>query len=342
MSPDLQKRARSESTFLASVSRQLTKPKPLPDTIRLTAQVAIITGSNVGLGFEASRQLLQLGLAHLVMGVRSEAKGDAAAATLREEFPNATISVWVVDMASYASIRAFVERCASLPRIDITILNAGLTVQRFAAVAATGHETTVQVNYLSTALLSILLLPILKSKNKATTRPPVLTLVGSDSTYTAKVDVQSAAVLQQFDNPGAYEQFSWYAASKLLLAFFAIQLAEYVDPEEVLVNVVNPGLTKGTGFFGDMPLIIGFLMRLASFLLARSAEVGASNYVDAVVARGAESHGLFLSDWGVKPYPEMTYTAEGKAFSERLWDQTMEELRFVDASKIVDGLKNSR
>ncbi|PVH97442.1 NAD(P)-binding protein [Periconia macrospinosa] len=341
MSADLQRRARSESTILASVSRQLTKPKAIPQGIRLTDQVAIVTGSNVGLGLEASRQLLQLGLTHLVMGVRSETKGNAAANLLRKEFPMAQVSVWLLDMESYDSIRAFANRCASLPRIDISILNAGLTVKKFNAVPATGHETTVQVNYISTALLTILLLPILKSKKHASTRPPVLTLVGSDVTYTAKIDTKNASVLKQFDKADSYAQMPWYAAAKLFLAFFTTKLVGFVDPNDVLINVVSPGLTKGTGFFGDAPLILGTIFRILAFFLARSAELGATTYIDATIARGPESHGLFLSDWAVKPYPEIIYTAEGKEFRERLWEETMKELDFVGASRILGDLKNS-
>ncbi|KAF8164487.1 hypothetical protein K438DRAFT_1775464 [Mycena galopus ATCC 62051] len=40
-------------------------------------------GSNVGLGFEASMQLLGLGLSRLVLAVRSPARGNAAAAKMR-------------------------------------------------------------------------------------------------------------------------------------------------------------------------------------------------------------------------------------------------------------------
>lgn len=93
MSTKLESEASLESTVFGFLCRRLTGPKPLPAGIQLTDQVAIVTGSTVGLGLEASRQLLQLGLSRLVMGVRSQVKGDAAAAQLRSAFPSATISV---------------------------------------------------------------------------------------------------------------------------------------------------------------------------------------------------------------------------------------------------------
>lgn len=164
MSSELESHAGFEATFIGWLYRQFTKPKPLPAGTDLTDQVAIITGSNTGLGFEACRQFLKLGLSHLIMAVRSQVKGDEAADQLRSEFPTSNISVWTLEMESYDSIRAFADRCATLPRIDIVLLNAALMKMAHTTVPATGHELTMQVNYLSTALLAILLLPILKSK----------------------------------------------------------------------------------------------------------------------------------------------------------------------------------
>ena len=302
MSSKLESKARFESTVFGFLRRQFTKPKPFPYNIQLTDQVAIVTGSNVGLGLEASRQLLQLGLSHLVMGVRSQDKGDTAAEALRKEFPRSTISVWLVDLESYDSIRAFADRCATLPRIDLAILNAALIKQSFTTVASTGHETSMQVNYLSTALLATLLLPILKAKKKSnsTTRPPVLTLVVSDLAYTVKVETK-CAVLPQFDRPEGFGPLPSYAKSKLLLTFFAAKLAEFASPNDVLVNLVNPGMTKGTGLVRETPTILGIFVSIAQALLARSVKVGATTYIDAVVARGEESHGCFISDWAIKP-----------------------------------------
>jgi NAD(P)-dependent dehydrogenase (short-subunit alcohol dehydrogenase family) len=301
MSVDLESKASFEATVFGFLSRQFTRPKPLPAGVCLANQVAIITGSNVGLGLEASRQLLGLQLSHLVMGVRSQVKGDAAAAKLRQEFPGATISIWVVDLESYDSVLAFADRCAALPRLDIAILNAGLMKTPYTVAPTTEHEATLQVNYLSTALLAILLLPILKAKrNLGAARPPVLTLVGSDLMYQVDVGTKGP-VLQQFNTPKTFDQFRWYAKSKLLLVFFVVKLAEFVSPNDVIVNMANPGMTKGTEFFRGLPAIVVKLIAVGQLLFARSAEVAATTYVDAVVAYGKKSHGTFTSDWAIKP-----------------------------------------
>ncbi|KAI1489085.1 putative short-chain dehydrogenase/reductase family protein [Biscogniauxia mediterranea] len=342
MSSKLQSAAHFEGTALGVLSRQFTRPKPLPEDIQLTDQVAIVTGSNVGIGFEASRQLLRLGLSHLIMGVRSQTRGDAAADALRREFPESNISVWLLDHESYDSIRAFVSRCETLPRIDFAILNAAVAKQNFTRVSATGHETMMQVNYLSTALLTLLLLPILKAKGKATGghRPPVISLVGSDTAYTSQVDLKDSSAHKQVDNPEGFNQMAWYGKSKLLLTFFIITLASHVDPNDVLVNMVNPGLTRGTDIKRELPSVYGAVLTMLYLVVGRSAAVAATTYVDAVVAHGPETHGCFLGDWGIKPYPEVCYTEEGKEFAERLWEETIKELDFAGVRDNLLSMKN--
>lgn len=304
MSIELESKASGEASFSGLIRRQFTKPKPLPSGKPLADQIAIVTGSNAGLGLEASRQLLKLGVAHLIMGVRSEAKGEKAAALLRSEFPASKVSVWILDMESYDSIRAFVDQCAALPRLDVVILNAGLGASKYALVPGTGHETAIQVNYLSTVLLTVLLLPILKKQEstKAGGKPPTITVVSSDVVYTTPIEQTAGTpLLKQFDNPSAYSAFQRYGVSKLALLLFISRLAETVDPNQVLINSVNPGMTTGTNFFNSNPWIVRKIVGLIQAALARPTDVGATNYLDAVLSYGTKSHGSFVSDWQIKP-----------------------------------------
>lgn len=301
MSSDPQAEAAFEASFSGFTRRQRTKPVSLPSDLSIAGQTAIVTGSNVGLGLTASRQLLGLGLSHLVMGVRSQAKGDAAAAQLREEFPDSQVTVWILDMLSYDSIRSFAEQCASLPRIDVAILNAGVVTGSFRTVPGTGHEYTMQIDYLSTALLALLLVPVLKSKKApGATKPPVLTIVGSDAAYAAPLKMEGP-VLAQFDDPKNYGRLTTYGSAKLLLVLFVGRLAELVDPSDVLINLCNPGMTKGTSVGRENSAILVFLFSIMQYFYARSVEVGASVYLDAALTRGDESHGKFVSDWTIKP-----------------------------------------
>ena len=193
------------------------------------------------------------------MTARSKSKGEDAAASLRTSFPAAKISVWILQQESYDSITAFAKQCESLPRIDIAILNIGVGNNEYTIVPSTQHESTMQVNYLSTALVALLLLPILKSKKVANSlRPPVLSIVGSDSVYLATLETDGP-VLPQFERRESFDGFAWYWKSKLLLMLFIPRLAELVNPEDVLVNLTNPGLTTGTSLFGSRSAMHKFM-----------------------------------------------------------------------------------
>lgn len=110
-------------------------------------------------------------------------------------------------------------------------------------------------------------------------------------------------MLWQFDQSGGggFRAFETYANTKLLLTLFVARLAEFVGPDDVLLQLVNPGLTKGTDLGRDGSWIVRLLLRAFHALMARSVEVGVTTYVDAVLAKGHESHGSFISDWTVKP-----------------------------------------
>ncbi|KAF5848846.1 hypothetical protein GGP41_009944 [Bipolaris sorokiniana] len=241
------------------VYRQLfMHPPPIAAGVKLDSQTAIITGSNTGLGLEAARQLLQLDLTRLILAVRSEAKGNLAAEPLRNEFPHARVEVWILDMEDPESISAFATRCQALRRLDIAILNAGVQNKDCVISFKTGREQTFQVNYLSTIMLAVLLLPILKAKGRLAGKPARLTVVTSTTAYFADFDHEKA-ILPQFDEN-------------------------------------------------------------------RSLEEGASTYVHAVVIAGRESHGGFLSEWGVRPFPVVMYSKRGEKLIKKVLSESRELL----------------
>lgn len=303
MSAKLQREASWEAGLLAFILRQFIQTvPPIPKSVNLSGQTALVTGSNVGLGFDCARQLLGLNLSHLILAVRSQSKGDTAAKTLQTQFPSAKIEVSLVDIASYKSIVAFAKRCETLPRLDIAVLNAGLSRPKYERAEETKHEMTFQVNYLSTALLALLLLPILRSK-RGTASPAHLALVGSDTAYWADwKDPSCQSVFEVVDNAAEFASMNAYKTSKLLLLMFIDKLSQHVPADQVVINVPNPGACKGTEFGADNPSKLErFMFRLIGAVMGRPAEVGARQYVDAVTTKGVESHGGFVSEGRVKP-----------------------------------------
>jgi len=275
-------------------------PPPIAAEVKLEGQTAIITGSNTGLGFEAARQLLQLDLSWLILAVRSQAKGSVAAEALCKEFPLAQIEVWILDLEDPDSVSAFAIKCQTLGRIDMVILNAGVQNKNCIVSVKTGQEQTFQVNYLSTVMLAVLLLPILKAKRGLTGKPARLTLVTSTTAYFAGFDYRKP-ILPQFNEK--YDVTKWYAREKLLQMVFVRRLAALVSCDEVIMNTVCPGLVGNTEIWRTLntSAMLRHMFSVYFTLFGRSLADGASTYVHAVVVADRESHGGFLSEWGVRP-----------------------------------------
>jgi NAD(P)-dependent dehydrogenase (short-subunit alcohol dehydrogenase family) len=325
-----------------------TIPLPTQDLYPdVAGKCAIVTGSNTGLGFEAARQLLSLGLSHLVMGVRSLKNGQAAADRLihhAKDRSKVKIDVWHLDMESYDSIQAFATQCSEkLPqRVDIAILNAGLAHTKFSTLPSTGHEPTVQVNHISTSLLAMLLLPVLAHNNKDNVSPARLTIVTSLTAHSCTFPMESQRpLLKAFDKP---ENFvgDRYGMSKMLNQLFIARLAaRYVDPQRVMITMVDPGLTRGTGLFRHItnsPILIA-LSKSVMRIVGRPVERGAATYLDAVLGNyGEGSHGSLLMNCNVAPYCHWFYEdADGsKGYSDAIWHETMEELRFAGVEEILN------
>ncbi|KAH6673962.1 hypothetical protein F5X68DRAFT_278478 [Plectosphaerella plurivora] len=320
-----------------------TKADLPPKSTNLTGQTGVITGSNTGIGFTCADMLLGLGLTHLILGVRTKSKGEAAAKQLREKrkSPSITIDVFLVDLESYDSIQDFVRRCAALPRIDFVILNAGATDDTFSLVKATGHERLVQVNFISTMLLATLLLPVLKSQSPAG-RPGRLTIVSSGLSLHAKFPQHAAPrILPAFDFEKDFDALDQYSTSKFLLHLYLDELVQHVDADDVVVNCVDPGLVKGTNLHRDLGSFTHLVMSAIKSVSGRSLEAGASTYINAAVVQGKETHGCFVMNWKIFPHGMFFYGPQREDTQARLWEEMMEEFRFLKLEEVIQSLRGA-
>ncbi|KAF5637378.1 retinol dehydrogenase 11 [Fusarium tjaetaba] len=320
---------------------QTTKPVPIPKDISLSDSTIIITGANTGIGYGAAEQFLAMNLKRLIIAVRSISKGETAASTLRAKHPKAEILVWQVDMNLYKSVQDFAKKCETLDRIDLVILNAGIQMTKF-ELSPEGHEVSFQVNYLSTVLLATLLLPTLKQKAPAG-QPGHLTIVNSGTSLMADFpNAKDENVMEFFDKEafftGGVNPLPTYSRTKALAHFWIVKLAERVKAEDVIVNLVDPGLVGGTSLTrGQGNIIIQYIFAFVNWIAARNIKNGASTFVQAGVVMGKETHGSYLQDWRIHHYTKFLYTKEGKAFADKVWYETNKLLSFAN----VDGILNS-
>ncbi|KAK8101792.1 short-chain dehydrogenase [Apiospora kogelbergensis] len=313
-----------EGSKLQFFRRQfLETPKPVkPGEVDLTGKTALVTGCNGGVGLECCRQLRALGLSRLILAVRDTDKGQRAVDDLaKAPHPHSTMEVWKLDMSSYESIGLLVERAKSLDRIDIVVLNAAITRLNWTCNQATGHEENIQVNYLSTMLLTTQLLPVLKSKIPVQAGPSRLVIVTSDAAaWTTFPEQDEDPLLPALDKPGKIDMTNRHFTSKLMQLFFLQELANRVPPTTAIITATTPGLVHSTMSTRDLQgTVAGFFSRIALRLIGYSPEVGARQLVDA----SAET-----------PSP-IVYQPKGKLISERLWRETMLELSFANVEDII-------
>lgn len=352
---------RWENTVLHFFYRQhiLSIPQ-LPTDLDLSGQTAIVTGSNTGLGYHASQQLINQHLSTLIMAVRTRAKGIAAATQLRDDFmrdyPNwecPTIEIWELDMSSYESVLGFAKKVKDeAGHIDIAILNAGVQPSTW-RLSPHGHEEAVQVNYLSTALLALELRQIMHASYLAALKQPsppkkqpVLELVGSDATTFASYQ---ALVKAEGKGMGLLEALKThpeqlglkvdppnrYADSKLLEHSFFIEFIRRLESpsvsgseqsaNEVVVTLVSPGLCKTelVKYGGLISYIFGAFLAING----RRQEVGARTLTLGATNVKGKDHGTYFSEGAPFPQPDFLESEKGRDTAVRLWEEMSSEFR---------------
>ncbi|MDO3637509.1 SDR family NAD(P)-dependent oxidoreductase [Mycolicibacterium arseniciresistens] len=112
-----------------------------------TGRVAVITGSNTGIGYEAAAVLAARG-AHVVLAVRNLDKGKAAVDRITAATPHADVTLQQLDLTSLDSVRRAADDLrAEYSRIDLLINNAGvMTTPK--ATTSDGFELQFGTNHL--------------------------------------------------------------------------------------------------------------------------------------------------------------------------------------------------
>ncbi|KAK6858014.1 hypothetical protein PG995_005713 [Apiospora arundinis] len=338
-----------EASKLQFLRRQFFRTPPRVTDVDLDGKTAIVTGANGGIGLECCRQLLELGISNLILAVRDETKGEVAQKVLSAVKPSQSIQVWKLDYSSYDSVTAFAKRAEELPRLDIAILNAGVNRGFFSANPETGHEDDLQTNYLSTVLLTILLLRITRRNGQKETKGPStaatqasnlnrIVLVSSDTPGWAQFpEKDQNPLLPSFDDKNAkYHAVERYATTKLLSQLFLTELAKRVSPATAgtIVNCANPGLCHGSAIARELGRPSSVFMRL----VGRPAAVGARSIVHAATKEGERSHGQLVEDCQLRPMAPFVYSKEAVVVTGRLWEETMKELSFAEVKEIIETL----
>jgi NAD(P)-dependent dehydrogenase (short-subunit alcohol dehydrogenase family) len=271
-------------------------------------KICIVTGSNTGIGKETARGLAASG-ATVILACRDEAKAEAARADIAKSTKNPLVVAIPLDLADFASIRAFARSVGErYGKVDLLVNNAGVTARR-RGVTKDGFETTFGVNHLGTALLTLELLDLLKKGDHAR-----IVVLASGLHYRGKMawaDLQFTT--RNYDGITAYNQ------SKLANVLFTKALATRLEGTGVTVNAVHPGVVA-TELTRDYPRAVIAVMQL--FLLSPQRGAACSLFV-ATAPEIAGVTGEYFEKSRSKPASREARDVEAQ---ERLWKLTLELL----------------
>ncbi|KAL2146501.1 hypothetical protein VTI28DRAFT_3682 [Corynascus sepedonium] len=303
------------------------RPLPVPTT-SYAGRTVIVTGANGGLGLEAARHFARLGAARLILACRSTERGETAKADIEASLTtiSTAIEVWPLDLSSFDSVQNFCRRAESeLERLDVLLENAAL-LSISGSQMAEGYEIQVTTNVISTFLMALMLLPLMKKTAAKFNVEPALTVVSSEGHIWASfVEKNQPRIFEAFRPGGAMHDR--YMTTKLLDILIARELAAQLDAASagaspIIVNTVNPGLCKSS-LFRDVFLVGQFFLSIFTYIIGRTSEQG-SRALLVAVAGGRETHGKYVDCGKVDNPSSFVLSEEGKVVQKRVWDELME------------------
>lgn len=271
-------------------------------------KVVVITGANTGIGKETARALAARG-ARIAIGSRNAEKGEAAAREIHEQ-TRAEVRNFALDLASFASIRAFAAAILErYDRIDVLVLNAGLILGE-RRLTEEGFEATFGVNHLGHFLLTDLLLDRVRAS-----APSRIVVVSSDAHRRARGGLDWGDLIQR----NRYRWFDVYSESKLANVLFARELARRLEGTGVTVNALHPGVVA-TEFArgGDVGGLRELVFKLAAPFLKTPA-AGAATTIHVAASPDVTVTGAYFKDSRpVKP----SRPARDDDAARRLWEES--------------------
>jgi NAD(P)-dependent dehydrogenase (short-subunit alcohol dehydrogenase family) len=280
-----------------------------------TGRVAIITGSNTGIGFGAAAVLAAKG-AHTVLAVRNLDKGNDAVARIKAASPNATVTLQQLDLTSLENIRKAADNLRTdFPRIDLLINNAGVMYTDKASTKD-GYELQFGTNHLGHFALTGLLLDNMLAVDGSR----VVTVSSVGHRIRAKIHFDDLNLDRNYNRVVAYGQ------SKLANLLFTYALAQRLAAKgaPTIATAAHPGASD-TELLRNMP---GGIRQVSQFFwstfIAQSAEMGAEPTLRAAADPSAQN-GQYYGPGGLgeqKGHPKVVQSSaqsHDEAIQRRLW-----------------------
>jgi NAD(P)-dependent dehydrogenase (short-subunit alcohol dehydrogenase family) len=291
--------------------------------VDLSGKVAVVTGSNDGLGLEVAKQIAERG-ARVVMACRNQDKAAAAAEQVRAK-ASAPVDVVKLDLASLASVADCAKGILDTEdRLDLLLNNAGLmAIDK--GTTEDGFEMQFGVNHLGHFAFTAHLSPRLLSTPGAR--------VVNMSSYGHRPGRLHLDDLM-FERRG-YDRWRPYFQSKLANLLFTAEHQRRLTEagQSMLALASHPGTSRtdlgveGTG-------VLNKLLKPGQAVAGQPASLGAQPMVRAATdpsAKGGQFYGPMFLTRGAPKLEKPSKQARNAADAKALWTKS-EELTGVEFS----------
>ncbi|WP_193612456.1 SDR family oxidoreductase [Nocardioides lijunqiniae] len=178
----------------------------------LAGKRAVLSGGSDGIGLEIAKRLAAAG-AELLLPVRNQGKGQAAAAEIRAAAPGATVLLHALDLSSLDSVAALgaTLRAEGAP-IHLLINNAGVMTPPERQTTADGYELQMGTNHLGHVALVAHLMPLLRAGR---------------ARITSQISIAAASGSINWDDLNwerSYHGGNAYRQSKIAFGLFGLEL----------------------------------------------------------------------------------------------------------------------
>jgi NAD(P)-dependent dehydrogenase (short-subunit alcohol dehydrogenase family) len=292
----------------------------------VSGKVAIVTGANSGIGFEAARALTEKG-GRVVMACRSLERGQAALREIMVDHPHGDVELMELDLADLASLRRFAERYLNgHDDLHLLINNAGVMFIPQLERTADGFEMQFGTNHLGHFALTGLLLEAL-----ARTPGARVVTVTSFGYILGRIDFDNLNAEKSYSSIGAY------TSSKLANLLFTYELQRRFESAGVaaISTASHPGWTAT-----NLQRHVTLFQVLNNIVAMRPAK-GALSTLYAATAPDVEGGSYFgprglMQVWGYPKQLKSSRRSHDRALAEGLW-AVSEELTGVRYDWSVTG-----
>jgi NAD(P)-dependent dehydrogenase (short-subunit alcohol dehydrogenase family) len=275
----------------------------------MEGKIAIVTGANSGIGYEAARALVKKG-AQVIMACRNLDKGEVARQKILSEKPEGVVELMRLDLADLASVRQFAEGfLGRYDQLHLLVNNAGVMQIPELQKTADDFEMQFGTNHLGHFALTGLLIDTIDNTPGAR-----VVTVSSFAHHLGRMD---------FDNLNAekkYRPARAYGESKLanLLFTYELQRRLEVAGRDTIATAAHPGWTA-TNLQQHSSMLQFF-----NNIIAMDAEMGALPTLYAATAPDVEG-GDYFGPGGlaeVRGYPKRV-SSNGRShdpdLAQELW-----------------------